>query len=175
MKIPAHAAAKCGEDQRGKIRDGEGGGEDREGLDYRRGIEAVSEVPRDRPWQIMLTGSGLGAIDAETRQALEQILELFTEVGGLMVQTIAGDVSATRDFPSDYTIQVDRLLGEIFQHNAAVTGIRFLGAENAHTATPDDPHWSAHGKAYAGIEEVAARGEQTPEAAIVAYRRLAKP
>jgi hypothetical protein len=113
------------------------------------GDEATSEEPRDRPWQIMLTGSGLGAIDAATRQALEQILELFTEVGGLVVQTTAGDVSVTRDFPSDYTIQVDRLLGEIFKNNPAVTGIKFLGSENAHTATPDDPHWSAHGKAYA--------------------------
>jgi hypothetical protein len=120
----------------------------------------------------MLTGSGLGAIDAATRQALEQILELFTEVGGLVVQTNAGEVSVTRDFPSDYTIEVDRLLGEIFKNNPAVTGIRLLGAENAHTATPDDPHWSAHGKAYSDIEEAEARGELTPEAAIVAYRRL---
>lgn len=135
----------------------------------------MSEVSRDRPWQIMLTGSGLGAIDAETRRALEQILELFTEVSGLVVKTTAGDVSVTRDFPSDYTIQVDRLLEEIFKNNSAVTGIRLLGPENAHTATPDDPHWSAHGKAYAGIEEAAARGELTPEEAIVAYRRLAVP
>ena len=135
----------------------------------------MNEVPRDRPWQIMLTGAGLGAIDAATRQALEQILELFTEVGGLVVQTTDGDVSVTRDFPSDYTIQVDRLLGEVFKNNPAVTGIRFLSAEIAHTATPDDPHWSVHGKAYAVIEEAAARGELTPEAAIVAYRRLAKP
>ena len=135
----------------------------------------MSEVPRDRPWQIMLTGPGLGAIDAGTRVALEQILELFAEVGGLVVQTTAGDVSVTRDFPSDYTAQVDGLLGEIFKTNPAVTGIRLLGAENAHTATPDDPHWSAHGKAYAGIEGAAARGELTPEAAIVAYRRLAVP
>jgi hypothetical protein len=135
----------------------------------------VNEVPRDRPWQIMLTGPGLGAIDSATRQALEQILELFTEVSGLVVQTIDGDVSVTREFPSDYTIQVDRLLGEIFKNNSAVTGIKCLGAQNAHTATCDDPHWSAHGKAYAGIEGAAARGELTPEAAIVAYRRLATP
>ena len=132
----------------------------------------MTEVPRDRPWQIMLTGPGLGAIDAATREALEQILELFTEVGGLVVQTTAGDVSVTRDFPIDYTIQVDGLLGEIFKNNHAVTGIRFLGSGNPHTATPDDPHWSAYGKAYAGIEEAAARGELTPEAAMVAYRRL---
>ena len=135
----------------------------------------MTEVARDRPWQIMLTGPGLGAIDAATRQALEQILELFTEVGGLVVQTTAGDVSVTRDFPSDYTIQVDHLLGEIFKNNHAVTGIKSIGSENRHTATPDDPYWSAHGKAYASIEEAATRGELTPEEAIVAYRRLAVP
>jgi hypothetical protein len=135
----------------------------------------VSETPRDRPWQIMLTGPGLAVIDTETSQRLEQILELFTEVSGLVVQTTAGNASVTRDFPSDYTIQVDRLMGEIFKSNPAVTGIKFLGSENSHTATPDDPYWSAHGKAYASIEEAAARGELTPEAAIVAYRRLAIP
>jgi hypothetical protein len=134
-----------------------------------------SEALRERPWQIMLTGLGLAAIDAATRQAVEQILELFTEVGGLVVQTTAGDVSVTRDFPSDYTIQVDRLLKEIFNKNPAVTGIKILGSEDPHTATPADPHWSAHGKAYASIEEAAARGELTPGAAIVAYRGLAKP
>ena len=95
----------------------------------------MTEVLRDRPWQVMLTGACLGAIDAETRQALEQILELFTEVGGLVVQTTAGEVSVTRDFPSDYTIQVDRLLGEIFKNNSAVTGIKCLGAQNAHRDT----------------------------------------
>ena len=135
----------------------------------------ASEAPRERPWQIMLTGPSLGAIDAATRQALEQILELFTEVGGLVVQTTAGDVSVTRDFPSNYTTQVDWLLKEIFENNPAVTGIKFLSSEKPHTATPDDPYWSAHGKAYARIEEAAARGELTPEAAIVAYRRIAKP
>jgi hypothetical protein len=66
----------------------------------------ASEAPRKRPWQIMLTGPCLGAIDAATR--------------------------------------------------------------------PDDPRWSAHGNAYANIEEAAVRGELTPDAAIVAYRRLAK-
>ena len=80
----------------------------------------MTEEPRDRPWQIMLTGTGIGAIDTETRQALEQVLELFTEVGGLVVQTTAGDVSVTRDFPSDYAIQVDQVLGEIFKNNPAV-------------------------------------------------------
>jgi hypothetical protein len=121
----------------------------------------------------MLTGHGLEHIDAGTRQALEQILELFTEVGGLVVQTTAGRVSVTRDFPSDYTAQVDRYLQEIFKNNRCVTGIEFLGLENPHTATPDDPYWSPQGKAYARIDEARARGDISPEDAIAAYRRLA--
>jgi hypothetical protein len=132
----------------------------------------VRESTRDRPWQILLTGKDIGQIDAATRQALEQILELFTEVGGLVVRTTAGRVSVTRDFQSDYTTQVDRLLGAIFKNNAAVTGIEFLGLENPHTATPDDPYWSPQGKVYASIERAAARGEITSQDAIAAYRRL---
>jgi hypothetical protein len=133
----------------------------------------VGEPSRDRPWQLLLTGKDIGQIDAATRQALEQILELFTEVGGLVVHTVAGSLSVTRDFPRDYTTQVDRLLGEIFKNNAAVTGIEFLGMETPHTATPDDPYWSPQGKAYARIDEARARGEISPEEAIAAYRRLA--
>ena len=107
----------------------------------------------------MLTGAVISQIDAGTRQALEQILELFTEVPGLVVHTVAGSLSVTRDFPSDYTTQVDRLLADIFKNNAAVIGIEFLGLENPHTATPDDPYWSPQGKAYASIEEARARGD----------------
>ena len=91
----------------------------------------------------------------------------------MVVHTAAGKVSVTRDFPSGYTTQVDRLLGTIFKNNAAVTGIEFLGLETPHTATPDDPYWSPQGKAYASIKGSAARGEITPEDAIAAYRRLA--
>ena len=133
----------------------------------------MSEAARDRPWQLLLTGDGsLEQIDATTRRALEQILELFTEVGGLVVHTVAGRVTVTRDFPSDYTAQVDQHLSEIFKSNPAVTGIEFLGLKNPHTATPDDPYWSAVGKEYARIRAAVARGEMTSEEAIAAYRRL---
>jgi hypothetical protein len=101
----------------------------------------VREPTRDRPWQLLLTGKDIGQIDAATRQALEQILELFAEVPGLMVHTVAGKVSVTRDFPSDYTTQVDRLLRAIFKNNRCVTGIEFLGLETPHTVTLDDPYW----------------------------------
>jgi hypothetical protein len=59
-----------------------------------RAAKDTSEAPRERPWQIMLTGPRLEQIDAATRQALERILELFTEVGGLVVQTTAGKTSS---------------------------------------------------------------------------------
>jgi hypothetical protein len=49
----------------------------------------VTEATRDRPWQLLFTGEGIGHIDEATRQALEGILELFTEVGGLVVHTAA--------------------------------------------------------------------------------------
>jgi hypothetical protein len=132
-----------------------------------------SQATRERPWQLLLTGKDIGQIDGATRQAFEQILELFTEVGGLVVHTVAGGVSVTRDFPSDHTTQVDRYLQEIFKNNRCVTGIEFLGLETPHTATPDNPYWSPQGKAYASIAEARARGDITPEDAIAAYRRLA--
>jgi hypothetical protein len=117
--------------------------------------------------------SSICPIPSPVRQAFEGILELFTEVGGLVVQTIAGRVSVTRDFPSDYTTEVDRLPGEIFENDAAVTGIEFLGSKHPHTATPEDPYWSAQGKAYASIGRAVARGDMTTEDAIAAYGRLA--
>jgi hypothetical protein len=135
----------------------------------------VSEAARDRPWQLLITGDAIAQIDAATRRALEDILELFTEVGGLVVHTSAGRGSVPRDFPSDYTVQVDRLRLEIFKNIRRVTGIEFLGLEDLHTATPDDPYWSPQGKTYAGIASAAARGGLIPEEAIAAYRRLAAP
>jgi hypothetical protein len=91
-----------------------------------------------------------------------------------VVHTVAGRVSVTRDFPSDYTAQVDQHLAEIFKTNSAVTGIEFLGLENPHTATPDDPYWSPQGKAHASIGSAVARGEMTSKAAIAAYLELAQ-
>jgi hypothetical protein len=135
----------------------------------------ATEATRDRPWQLLLTGEGIAQIDAATRQALESILELFTEVEGLVVHTSAGRLRVTRDFSSDYTTQVDRLLGDIFKNNAAVTGIEFLGLGHPRTATPDDPYWSSQGRAYAAIARATARGDITPAEAIAAYRRLAAP
>jgi hypothetical protein len=49
-----------------------------------------SEPTRERPWQIQLTGDGIAQVDEATRQALEDILELFTEVGGLVVSANLG-------------------------------------------------------------------------------------
>jgi hypothetical protein len=135
----------------------------------------MSEATRERPWQLLLSGRDIGQIDAATRQALgadSRTLHRGRGIGGANHRRQG--VNVTRDFPSDYTIQVDRLLAEIFKNNAAVvTGIEFLGLENPHTATPDNPFWSPQDKAYASIAEARARSEITPEDAIAAYRRLA--
>ena len=132
----------------------------------------MSETPRDRPWQIMLTGHGLEHIDAGTRQALEQILELFAEVPGLVVHTIAGSLSVTRDFPSDYTAQVDRLLGEIFKDNAAVTGIGFLGSRIRTRRRPMIRIGRPRAKRTRASMKLG-RGVKSAREAIAAYRRLA--
>jgi hypothetical protein len=133
----------------------------------------VSKAPRDRPWQVVLTGQGLEQIDAWNPPGPRVHSGTLYRVPGLVVHTVAGKLSVTRDFQSDYTAQVDRYLQDIFKNNAAVTGIECLGLEHPHTATPDDPYWSADGKACASIEQAAALGEITPGEAIVAYRRLA--
>jgi hypothetical protein len=51
-----------------------------------------------------------------------------------VVHTTAGSVSATRDFPSDYTTRVDRLLGEIFEEQPVRDRHRiFRSRKSAHS------------------------------------------
>ncbi|WP_050452576.1 hypothetical protein [Candidatus Burkholderia verschuerenii] len=79
--------------------------------------------------------------------------------------TSAGPVRVSRDFPSDYTSRVDQLLAGIFARNPAVTGITFpaVSGRPGHTATPDDPYWSAQGQAIEGLSEACRRGEITAD------------
>jgi hypothetical protein len=51
----------------------------------------------ERPWQSLLTGDDIGQIDDAARHALERILELFTEVGGLVVCTVAVKCEARKN------------------------------------------------------------------------------
>lgn len=94
-------------------------------------------ITAHRPWQLLMIDEGASHFTAKDVEALPRILDLFPHIGGLDVQTTAGPVRVSRDFSCDYTRQVDQLL----------TGITFpaRAAQSAHTATPDDPHWSARG------------------------------
>jgi hypothetical protein len=94
----------------------------------------------------------------------------------LVVTMGDGSFHVARDFPGDYTQQVDRILAGVFKGNPAVTGItfRWSGKSQHDTATLDDPHWSASGRDYARIDASVARGEITSEQAIAAYQQIAQ-
>jgi hypothetical protein len=123
-----------------------------------------------------VTGNGGELLDDSTWKALDHILELFPDLRSLEITTAHGSCHVARDFPSDYTQQVDRILAEVFKNNPAVAGVTFRWSEKSkqHTATPDDPHWSAEGKDYARIEAAMARGEMTTEEGIDAYLQIAR-
>ena len=145
----------------------------------RSDVDTDQIIPSDWLKRVERTGFGRGLF-GEWRDDPDFVLNRQEYAGATIL--IAGPrfgIGSSREHAvwalMDYGFEaiIAPSFGDIFKNNSAVTGIKFLGSENPHTATPDDPHWSAHGKAYAGIEEAAARGELTAEAAIVAYRRLA--
>ena len=96
-------------------------------------------------------------------------LDRFPTLTHLLVQRTAGHAYATRDFPSGYTKEVDQILADIFQGDAAVTGVTFPAA---HTGTPDAPYWMAEGKTAAEITAVCKRGEITADEATAMLNRL---
>jgi hypothetical protein len=128
------------------------------------------EDPPLRLWQIALTGNGRMP-NSQTREALGQILDLFPDVGSLVVRTVDGSYHATRDFPGDSSEKVDQLLAAVFNSDPTVMEISFPKTPDrlGHTATPDNPYCSAAGKDCARIRAAAARGELTTEEAIAAY------
>lgn len=125
----------------------------------------LKQLRQGRPWQLLMIGDGISQITAEDVDALTRIFDLFPHVGGLDVTTSAGPIRVSRDFPSDYTRRVDQLLAGIFEHNPAVTGITFPATSGrpGHTATPDDPHWSAQGQALETLSDACRRGEITAD------------
>lgn len=82
----------------------------------------------------------------------------------------------SRDFPSDYTSRVDQLLANIFERNPAITGITFpaVSGRPEHTATPDDPHWSANGQALEALYEACQRGEITTDELVNHVKELTR-
>nr|CAD6629840.1 hypothetical protein RKHAN_04093 [Rhizobium sp. Khangiran2] len=124
---------------------------------------------RRRPWRLIITSisENIAPLSAETIEALERIFELFPHLGSLTVQTNAGDVQVTRDYPGNYTAEVDRLLEVIFQNDPAISGIIFpaTATQPEHRATPDDPHWSASGKEVSAINAALEAGQITGDQA----------
>lgn len=129
---------------------------------------------RRRPWQVLMVGECIDQIDTGASEDLARILDLFPAVSHLVVRTTAGDCQVSRDFPSDYTAEVDERLAAIFRGNPAVTSIAFPATSSrpGHTARPDDPHWSAHGKPSAEILAALTRGEIGPDEATAQLKRL---
>jgi hypothetical protein len=115
-------------------------------------------------------------LDARTWEALDQILDLFPDLGALVVTTADGTFHVARDFPSDYIQKSIEFSLAYSRPIPPVTGVTFhwSGKSQQHTATPDDPHLSAEGKDYARIAAAVARGEMTTEPAIASYQQIAQ-
>ena len=133
--------------------------------------------PSRRPWQPQSIGA---QIPPRVQWDLGRILELFPELGSLVVHTTSGSAEVTRNYQDDYTREVDQLLAGIFRDNLEVTGVTFQWAErkrpaSEHTATPAEPYWSPLGAESARINAAQARGELTPAEAIAALNKLYRP
>ncbi len=130
--------------------------------------------PQRPPWQVLLTWAGAAPPGPGLNEDLGRILDLFPGTNFLTVHTAEGCLHATRDFPSNATQEVDDILARLFQANPEVTGVTFPGTatRSAHTATPEDPFWSAQGKAGAAITAALEAGTVTPGQAIEQFKHL---
>ena len=128
-----------------------------------------------RPWQTLVSGTGEMPSD-KMMLVFDRILDLFPDVGSLVVATGQGSVTVQRDFNRDYTREVDQLLAGVFRNHSDVTGVTLKwSAEREHAATPEAPYWSAHGAEYARIDAAQERGELTPAEAIAALKKIHRP
>ena len=142
-------------------------------------IETIltGEDGRKRPWQLLMTSADeMPSFSPGTFEALASIFDLFPSLKVLAIKTDKGEAIVSRDFPSGYTERVDRLLAEIFRTNPEITGIVFpaTNTREGHTATPDDPYWSADGKEIAALSAAIQSGEISPEEALSRLRMLDK-
>ena len=72
-----------------------------------------------RPWQLLLVGAGVGRITHDMRDRLVRLLDLLPQTRLIEIETDAGSVSASRDWPSDRMEDVEAIEAEI----AAMPGI----------------------------------------------------
>ncbi|MEY9199430.1 hypothetical protein ABIA16_004609 [Sinorhizobium fredii] len=136
----------------------------------RKAIKARLAEVRRSPWQLLMTSvrEDAPALSTETNNALTRIFELLPHLDSLTVQTPNGDIRVTRDFPSGYAAELDRMLADIFRNDPTVKGIVVpaTGTAPEHIATHDNPYWSPNGKKLAAIDAALAAGEITPQEAI---------
>ncbi|MGY4197349.1 hypothetical protein [Bradyrhizobium sp. USDA 4520] len=138
------------------------------------GIERLKDMaPVDRrPWQLMMTGVSAEPMNIEispgTSRALTRIFDLWPDLGVVTIGTENGDVRVTRDFPSDTQARIDDLIAGIFENDPTITAIALPG----HTATPDNPYSSPHGRVGAAITAAVVSGEITPDDAIGRLKAL---
>lgn len=137
----------------------------------RNTIKAKLAQVRRPPWQLLMTSvsDDAPAPIAGTNSALSLIFELFLQLRNLTVRTTGGDIRVTRVFARGIATEADPMLAGILGDDQAVTGIAFpaTSTKAEHTATPDNPYWSPHGKTLAATDAALAAGEITPQEAIV--------
>lgn len=78
--------------------------------------------PAPRPWQLLTVGPGSGRITPELHDRLVRLLDLLPQTRLIELETDAGGVSVSRDWPSDRMEEVSGIEADI----AALPGIRRL-------------------------------------------------
>lgn len=76
----------------------------------------------ERSWQLLTVGPGSRYITPELHRRLVQLLDLLPQVRFIEIETDAGSVSVSRDWPSDRMEEVTALEADI----AAMPGIARL-------------------------------------------------
>ena len=83
------------------------------------GAAIVMPDATPRPWQLLLVGAGIGRITHDMRDKLVRLLDLLPQTRLIEIETDAGGVSISRDWPSDRMEEVAAIEADI----AALPGI----------------------------------------------------
>lgn len=78
--------------------------------------------PAPRPWQLLTVGPGSRHVTAELHDRLVRLLDLLPQTRLIEIDTDAGSVSVSRDWPSDRMEEVSGIEADI----AALPGISRL-------------------------------------------------
>lgn len=67
----------------------------------------------ERTWQLVVTGSGLEHVTAETRADMARLLDLDPIISHLTIEIGGDSIHVARDWPSGRTAEIDRLVERI--------------------------------------------------------------